>query len=66
VAALRCLYRHAIADGLLTDNPAARVAKPRRQGSMRQAVAGDQLAQINEVATSTVKDPVLNLRPLTG
>ena len=60
IAALRCLCSHAIADGLLTDNPAARVAKPRRQASMRQAVAGDRLAQINEIVTATGNDPVLD------
>jgi hypothetical protein len=32
VSAVRCLYRRAVADGLIreTDNPAAKVAKPRR------------------------------------
>jgi integrase/recombinase XerC len=60
IAALRCLYRHAIADGVPTDNPAARVAKPRRQASLRQAVAGERLAQINEIATSTGNDPLLD------
>jgi hypothetical protein len=32
VSAVRCLYRRALADGLIreTDNPAAKVAKPRR------------------------------------
>jgi integrase/recombinase XerC len=30
IAALRCVYRHAVMDGLIreADNPAARVAKP--------------------------------------
>jgi integrase len=60
IAALRCLYRHAIADGLVTDNPAARVEKPRRPTSMRQAVGGERLAEINHVATTTGNDPVLD------
>ena len=40
IAALRCLYRHAVADNLITerDNPAARVAKPRRLPSTRRAI----------------------------
>ncbi|GLY33795.1 site-specific integrase [Kineosporia sp. NBRC 101731] len=60
IAALRCLYRHAIADGLVTDNPALRVEKPRRPTSMRQAVGGDRLAEINQIAASTGNDPVLD------
>jgi hypothetical protein len=40
IAALRCIYRHAIDDGLIgeADNPAAKVAKPRRLPSTRRAV----------------------------
>jgi hypothetical protein len=40
VAALRCLYQRAIEDGLIAeaDNPARRVAKPRRLPSTRRAV----------------------------
>jgi integrase/recombinase XerC len=60
IAALRCLYRHAIADGLVSDNPAARVDKPRRPASTRQAVGGPRLAEINQVAASTGNDPVLD------
>ncbi|WP_434444418.1 hypothetical protein [Lentzea sp. E54] len=39
IAALRCLYRHAVADELIDErsNPAAKVAKPRRQPSNRRA-----------------------------
>ena len=42
VAALRCLYKHAEDDGLITqaDNPARKVDKPRRLPSTRRAVAG--------------------------
>jgi hypothetical protein len=41
VAALRCLYRHAEDDGLIgeADNPARKVAKPRRLPSTRRALA---------------------------
>ncbi|HET9655065.1 MAG TPA: hypothetical protein VFP72_06910 [Kineosporiaceae bacterium] len=60
IAALRCLYRHAIADGLASDNPAARVDKPRRPASTRQAVGGQRLAEINQAAASTGNDPVLD------
>lgn len=62
VAALRCLYRHAIADRLLApgDNPAAGVAKPRRLLSARQAIGDTGLAEINRVAAGTGNDPVLD------
>ena len=62
VAALRCLYRHAVADKLIApgDNPAAIVAKPRRLPSTRQAVRDVGLAEINRVAASTGNDPALD------
>jgi integrase/recombinase XerC len=41
IAALRCLYRHAIADGLVSDNPAARVEKPRRPRCARRSERSD-------------------------
>ncbi|MFV2104877.1 tyrosine-type recombinase/integrase [Micromonospora sp. LOL_024] len=62
VAALRCLYKRAVADGFIAaaDDPAAKVAKPRRLASTRRAVADSRLAEINEVAASTGDDPVLD------
>jgi integrase/recombinase XerC len=62
VAALRCLYRHAEDDGLITpaDNPARKVAKPARLPSTRQAVADTRLAEINQVAGTTGNDPALD------
>jgi integrase len=38
---MRCLYRRAVVDGLIREpnNPAAKVAKPRRLASTRQALA---------------------------
>ena len=62
IAALRCLYRRAVADGFITaaDNPALKVAKPRRLPSTRRAVADTRLAEINEVAASTGDDPALD------
>lgn len=62
VAALRCLYRHAVADGLIdaADNPAAKVAKPRRLPSTRRAVAANHLAEINDIAARTGNDPALD------
>jgi integrase/recombinase XerC len=63
VAALRCLHRHAEDDGLITqaDNPARKVAKPRRLPSTRRAVPDMRLAEINEVAATTGNDPELDM-----
>jgi integrase len=62
IAALRCLYRHAEADGLVhpADNPASKVAKPRRLPSPRRAVADTRLAEINHIAATTGNDPALD------
>jgi integrase/recombinase XerC len=42
VAALRCLYQRAVEDGLIAeaDNPARKIAKPRRQPTTRRALPG--------------------------
>ncbi len=62
VAALRCLYRHAENDGHIPagDNPARKVAKPRRLSSTRRAVPENRLAEINHVAATTGNDPALD------
>lgn len=62
LGALRCLYRHAEDDGLIApaDNPARKVAKPRRLPSTRRAVPEDRLAEINHVAATTGNDPMLD------
>jgi integrase/recombinase XerC len=62
VAALRCLYRRAVDDGLISeaDNPARKVAKPRRLPSTRRAVPESRLAEINQIAASTGDDPELD------
>jgi site-specific recombinase XerD len=62
VAALRCLYQRAVDDGLIAeaDNPARKVAKPRRLPSTRRAVPDTRLAQINQVAATTGDDPGLD------
>ena len=62
VAALRCLYQRAVEDGLITeaDNPARKVAKPRRLPSTRRAVPDTRLAEINETAAATGDDPELD------
>jgi integrase/recombinase XerC len=62
VAAMRCLYRRAVANGYLSEaeNPAAKVAKPRRQASTRRALPDARLAEINRVAATTGNDPALD------
>ncbi|MDP9792912.1 integrase [Catenuloplanes nepalensis] len=62
IAALRCLYRRAAADGHIRDgdNPALKVAKPRRLPSTRRAIADTRLEEINRVAASTGDDPELD------
>jgi integrase/recombinase XerC len=62
IAALRCLYRHAEDDGLIdpADNPASKVAKPRRLPSTRRAVAETRLDEINHTAATTGNDPALD------
>jgi integrase/recombinase XerC len=62
IAAMRCIYRHAVMDGLIreADNPAAKVAKPRRLASTRRAVPETQLAAIIHIATTTGNDPHLD------
>jgi hypothetical protein len=62
VAALRCLYKRAVDDGLIAeaDNPARKVAKPRRLPTTRRALPDNRLAQINEIAATTGDDPELD------
>ncbi len=62
IAALRCLYNHAIADDVIreADNPAAKVAKPRRLQSTRRAIPPERIAEINQAAASSGNDPQLD------
>ncbi|GAA4682845.1 tyrosine-type recombinase/integrase [Phytohabitans rumicis] len=62
IAAMRCLYNHAVKDGHIpeADNPARKVAKPRRLPSTRRAVMDMRLAEINTVAAATGDDPALD------
>ncbi|GAA2351835.1 site-specific integrase [Dactylosporangium salmoneum] len=62
IAALRCIYQHAIADGFLPEsaNPAIRVPKPRRLASTRRALTDAQLSQVSAIASTTGNDPELD------
>ena len=59
---MRCLYKHAEDDGLISqaDNPARKVDKPRRLPSTRRALTDARLAEINQVAAATGDDPELD------
>lgn len=62
IAALRCVYKHAIDDGLINEhqNAASKVRKPLRLPSGRYALPADRLSQINTVAATTGNDPELD------
>ncbi|MEV6232109.1 site-specific integrase [Saccharopolyspora shandongensis] len=62
IAAMRCLYNHAVADEIIAepDNPARRVPKPRRLPSTRRGLPDTGLEEINRVAASTGNDPALD------
>ncbi|MEV6228010.1 hypothetical protein AB0L88_09065 [Saccharopolyspora shandongensis] len=62
IAALRCLYNHAVADELIneTDNPAKKVPKPRRLPTTRRGLPDTRLEEINHIAATTGNDPVLD------
>jgi hypothetical protein len=61
-SAARAVYRRADKDGLvaLSRSPAHRIKKPRRLPSPRYALVLQQLEQINHVARTTGRDPVLD------
>ncbi|WP_235876720.1 site-specific integrase [Saccharopolyspora terrae] len=62
IAAIRCLYNHAVADKLITeaDNPAKNATKPRRLASTRRGIPDNRLNEINHVAATTGDDPALD------
>jgi integrase/recombinase XerC len=59
ISALRCLYRHAVDDGLIDekDNPARKVAKPRRLPSTRRALADARLRRSTRSPPSRATTP---------
>ena len=62
ISALRCIYHHAVADGLIreADNPATRVPKPRRLASTRHGLPDTAVAEILHAAITTGNDPELD------
>jgi integrase len=62
ISAMRCLYKHAEADRIISaaNNPAIRVAKPRRLASNRHSLPDHQLTEIFQTAITTGDDPDLD------
>ncbi|WP_406690398.1 site-specific integrase [Saccharopolyspora sp. ID03-671] len=62
IAAIRCVYNHAVDDHLITeaDNPAKKATKPRRLASTRRGLPDTRLNEINHVAATTGDDPALD------
>ena len=62
IASVRCIYNHAVADGWITEgeNPARRVAKPRRLQSTRRSLTNENLRALSRVAAQTGNDPALD------
>lgn len=62
VAALRAFFAFAVADGLLSESPAAegKLEKPRRPASRRRPLTDAEMVQLFEVARTTGNDPALD------
>ncbi|MEV8509787.1 site-specific integrase [Actinoplanes sp. NPDC051475] len=62
IAALRCLYRRAAADGLIAEanDPSRMVAKPRRPASTRSALPDERLGELLAAASTSGDDPELD------
>jgi integrase len=61
VAALRALFRRAVAAGIIRVNPAAALTKPRRVRSRRRALDDHELAEVIDAVRTTSRDPDLDL-----
>ena len=61
VTALRALFRRATDGALITVNPAAALAKPRRARSRRRALDDHELAEVIDAVRTTSRDPDLDL-----
>jgi integrase len=61
VAALRALFRRAVAAGIVSGNPAAALTKPRRVRSRRRALDDHELAELIDSVRTTSRDPDLDL-----
>lgn len=60
VGALRAFFRLAVEDGIIDENPADKVKKPRRPASRRRGFTDEELHQLFEVTRNGGDDPVLD------
>lgn len=60
VAALRHFFAKAVDDGLLRENPALKLAKPKRQASHRRPLKPEEVEQLWTVTVTTGNDPALD------
>ena len=60
VAALRAFFRLAVEDGIIEENPADKVPKPRRQASQRRGFTDVEVARLYTVTSTSGDDPVLD------
>ena len=60
VAALRCYFALAVADGLIESNPASAVKKPSRTPSDRRSFTDDEVATLYMVTSTGGDDPILD------
>jgi integrase len=62
VAAMRCVFRNAVKDGLIKDDqdPSKLVKKPHRKPNQRRALSNTELEQVWEVVVSGGNDPDLD------
>jgi site-specific recombinase XerC len=60
VAALRHFFAKAVDDGLLRDNPALKLTKPRRHASDRRPLKPAEVEQLHQVCATTGDDPSLD------
>jgi integrase len=60
VAALRHFFTKAVDDGLLRENPALKLVKPKRQASHRRPLKPEEVEQLWTVTVTTGNDPALD------
>lgn len=61
IGAMRCVFRMAVADGLIDRSPADAVQKPRRLPNARRPLSADEMDEVWQVVSSTGDDPALDM-----
>lgn len=60
VGALRCVFKEAVAEGLIHEDPAAGINKPRRKPNTRRALSTSELEQVWQVVATGGDDSLLD------